>query len=233
MSARHSFWLGVCSSTEDVHNPSVLIKTVNQRNCEYEVLRGVMLRGGIEAQQLGVYTMVKRYKYPFILPKLNKNPSPSNYNSLCFFSLSHPAALFSPLGKNPPFTFTTSIKHQIFPNQPKWETGLFCKNISRLQKFLNDETVWVMHLAIVLIVLISLSTPADAARCFVTARRGKNCNVSSCEHGGGACIYNDKTKRCRRNARFNQVFECKTNCQCRRKGARSESEETDCEEEWR
>ena len=44
-----------------------------------------MLRGGIEAQQLGVYTMVKRYKYPFILPKLNKNPSPSNYNSLCFF----------------------------------------------------------------------------------------------------------------------------------------------------
>ena len=51
---KHSFWLGVCSSTEDVHNPSVLIKTVNQRNCKYEVLRGVMLQRGVEAQQLGV-----------------------------------------------------------------------------------------------------------------------------------------------------------------------------------
>ena len=108
--------------------------------------------------------MVKRYKYPFILPKLNKNPSPSNYNSLCFFSLSHPAALFSPLGKNPPFTFTTSIKHQIFPNQPKWETGLFCKNISRLQKFLNDETVWVMH---------SSYSPDSAHITIDSSRRGK------------------------------------------------------------
>lgn len=126
MSVRHR----VCS-TEDVHDPSVWIETVNHRNGEYEVLRGVMLQGGIEAQQLGVYTKVKRYKYPFILLELSKNLSLSNCNSLCSFFAVSPSSL-SLVWKNPPFTFTTSTKHQIVPNQPKWETEIFCKNPSRL-----------------------------------------------------------------------------------------------------
>lgn len=41
-------------STEDVHDPSAWIKTVNHRNGEYEVLRGARLQCRVEAQQLGV-----------------------------------------------------------------------------------------------------------------------------------------------------------------------------------
>lgn len=105
MSVRHC----VCS-TEDVHDPSVWIETVNHRNGEYEVLRGVMLQGGIEAQRLnnwGVYTKVKRYKYPFILLELNKNLSLSNCNSLCPFLLS-PPALYLLYGRTHPL----HLRHQ-------------------------------------------------------------------------------------------------------------------------
>ena len=49
MSVRHHV-----GSTEDVHDPSAWIKTVNHRNGEYEVMRGARLQCRVGAQQLGV-----------------------------------------------------------------------------------------------------------------------------------------------------------------------------------
>ena len=89
---------------------------------------------------------------------------------------------------------------------------------ARRMKLLSAPVTTLMLLASLLAPVLSTPVQAEAnevnASCYITSKKGKDCNASSCRHGGGSCTYNEQTKRCRTSGDWSKVFECKTNCRC-------------------